>query len=284
MDLFTSVFNYADKLEQRQITEMANQKTSNQNTLTDARNNAQQWASYAKDGGNSSAVGTLLGITYPSISDPQFQAKMDKINTTIAQVSRGIQPKATGGGGDESVDYYAQLLAEGKISVANVPQGIRNAVILASKGIVNKPLSDFAITKINDTNFAISSLNDLRAKIEGKTDQLGPITGLEALNPWSKKRQLQADIDRVRQTVGKALEGGVLRKEDEEKYKKILATITDTPETALYKIDSLISSIQRNIDDYKSLQAETGRFVPTKSGTATSGTTSSGNSYTITKE
>lgn len=190
-----------------------------------------------------------------------------------------------GGVSDASVEYYTQLLAQGKITLANVPQNVRNMVVEASRGIINKPLSDVAITKINDTNFAITSLNDLRAKVQTNISQLGPITGLEALNPWSVKRQLQADIDRVRQTVGKALEGGVLRKEDEEKYKKILATITDTPETALYKIDALISSIQRNIEDYKSLQSESGRFVPTKSGTnAPTGTTSSGNSYTVTKE
>ena len=49
------------------------------------------------------------------------------------------------------------------------------------------------------------------------------------------RASLQADVDRARQTVGKALGGGVLRKEDEDKYKKILATLNDTPETAVYK-------------------------------------------------
>jgi len=72
---------------------------------------------------------------------------------------------------------------------------------------------------------------------------------------------VQADIDRVKQTVGKALEGGVLRKEDEDKYKKILATITDTPETALYKIDAIISSINQDIANYKSLQQASGRVA-----------------------
>jgi hypothetical protein len=45
---------------------------------------------------------------------------------------------------------------------------------------------------------------------------------MQTVNPWSGSRKVQAEIDRVRQLVGKALEGGVLRKEDEEKYKKIL--------------------------------------------------------------
>ena len=38
--------------------------------------------------------------------------------------------------------------------------------------------------------------------------------------------------------------------------------MADTPETAIYKIDSLISSMQRDIETYKTLQQETGRFVP----------------------
>jgi hypothetical protein len=39
------------------------------------------------------------------------------------------------------------------------------------------------------------------------------------------------------------LEGGVLRKEDEEKYKKILPTVNDTMETVLYKMKQLKAQI-----------------------------------------
>ena len=107
------------------------------------------------------------------------------------------------------------------------------------------------------------------------------------MNPWSKARKVQADVDRVRQVVGKALEGGVLRKEDEDKYKKILATVTDTPETAIYKLNQLITDIQGDIDDYTSLQQGAGRSLdikkPLTKGQSTSGTTSGGNSYKISK-
>lgn len=53
----------------------------------------------------------------------------------------------------------------------------------------------------------------------------------------AKKRQ--GVIDRVKQVIGKALEGGVLRKEDEVKYEKILPTIADTHAVALSKLDGL---------------------------------------------
>ena len=126
----------------------------------------------------------------------------------------------------------------------------------------NKPLEQTAITQINQTQKAISELQTLKTKIQQNIQYLGPITGLQALNPWSKARQVQSDINRVKQTVGKALEGGVLRKEDEEKYKKILATLTDTPETAAYKVDALLSSLYNDLNNYKSLQEGTGRYVP----------------------
>lgn len=123
----------------------------------------------------------------------------------------------------------------------------------------SKPLSDTAIKEINQSNTALSSLNDLKNIISNNKDLVGPITGLAAINPYSEARKIQADIDRVKQQVGKSLEGGVLRKEDEVKYKKILATITDTPDTAIYKIDELIKNIKKSIEDYTSLELGSGR-------------------------
>lgn len=96
-------------------------------------------------------------------------------------------------------------------------------------------------------------------------------------------------IDLVRQKVGKALEGGVLRKEDEEKYKKILTTINDTPNLSVAKIDSLIGTVETNLDNYTTLQTGAGRSSNitgslTKKGSAVEGKTTTGNSYTVTKE
>ncbi len=127
--------------------------------------------------------------------------------------------------------------------------------------LVGKSLSDTAIKEISATQDALDGLNDLMTKIEANKEFIGPIKGLSAMNPWSEARKVQSDIDRIRQTVGKALEGGVLRKEDEEKYKKILATITDEPETAVYKINQLIADITSNMNNYVSNQGLSGRYI-----------------------
>jgi len=196
-------------------------------------------------------------------------AVMDESGREVRSLPKGKLPGDNGGG---NVESWANLLEIGQATIANVPTNIRNSVVayLRDKGIdINKPLSDTALTHINQTTFALSSLNDLRSVIQNNQEYIGPLSGLQKYNPYSEARQVQADIDRVRQTVGKALEGGVLRKEDEEKYKKILATITDTPTTALYKIDALISSITRDIENYKQLQSESGRYIPKEKPTET---------------
>lgn len=124
-----------------------------------------------------------------------------------------------------------------------------------------KPMSSGALSQAQASMTALDSLKDLRQVVKENEQYIGPIAGLQALNPYSDARKAQAKVDMVRQRVGKALEGGVLRKEDEEKYKKILATLTDTPSTAVSKIDGLIKSVEQDIANFKAAQRLGGRRV-----------------------
>lgn len=89
--------------------------------------------------------------------------------------------------------------------------------------------------------------------------------------PGSQTQKLRSGIDRVRQIVGKALEGGVLRKEDEEKYMRILPAITDLPSVVAYKIKNVTEQMENDMNSYISLQAASGRN--------TAGVASSTNTY-----
>ena len=132
------------------------------------------------------------------------------------------------------------------------------ADFLASSG--GKPLDTGALTRISDTQTGLSSLEELGQIISANGALFGPVVGNRALNPWdTSARNVQSDVDRVRQLVGKALEGGVLRKEDEEKYKKIIPTMYDTPETAAYKIEQLRNLLTNQIDTIKSNYGAAGR-------------------------
>lgn len=96
------------------------------------------------------------------------------------------------------------------------------------------------------------SIDDLMGTIENNKDVLGPIQGkLRMLNPYDSKAQaVNSQIKRVKQVVGKFMEGGVLRKEDEEKYNEILAGIGNDPKAALAKLTGLKGDLQIRYDNY----------------------------------
>jgi hypothetical protein len=88
------------------------------------------------------------------------------------------------------------------------------------------------------------------------------VTDLTGLGTDAKKKQ--ALIDRVKQVIGKTLEGGVLRKEDEVKYEKILPTVSDTTEVVVSKLDGLEQAIrqrrQTHVDALEDAGYNVGKF------------------------
>jgi hypothetical protein len=76
-------------------------------------------------------------------------------------------------------------------------------------------------------------------------------------------KQRQAAIALAKQIIGKGLEGGVLRKEDETKYAAILPTISDPPDVVTAKLSGLRQRLLERRDIYTS-NAEVGGYeMPT---------------------
>lgn len=121
-------------------------------------------------------------------------------------------------------------------------------------------LSDTAIGRTTDATKALSGLDELD-QILAQGYAGGKISGnIRKLNPFDSTFQTQqASIDRIRQIVGKALEGGVLRKEDEDKYKKILPTMQDNPDVYRNKVAQLRSMIQSDMQSYLQMQQGYGK-------------------------
>jgi len=87
-------------------------------------------------------------------------------------------------------------------------------------------------------------------------------------------KSTQAVIDRVKQVIGKTLEEGVLRKEDEAKYEKILPTIKDPYPVVATKIAGLERAIQlkkqRQLEALSDADYDVSKFLqrpPTAGGT-----------------
>lgn len=108
-----------------------------------------------------------------------------------------------------------------------------------------RPVTSGDAGRIADLDTSLDDLGVLENTVTGSTGTSAKIGAMlpnwvsELTGRGVSAKQKQASIDRVKQVIGKALEGGVLRKEDEIKYEKILPTIYDTPEVVASKLQGL---------------------------------------------
>lgn len=118
-----------------------------------------------------------------------------------------------------------------------------------------------------DTSLDDLAILDQQLGTTGASSKVGAMLP-NAVTEWtgwgSDAKQRQGTIDRVKQVIGKALEGGVLRKEDEYKYAKILPTIGDPPEVAKSKLAELRKALtqrrQTFVESLGDAGFDTGKF------------------------
>jgi hypothetical protein len=116
-----------------------------------------------------------------------------------------------------------------------------------------KPILGGELTKVTELRQGLQAIKGLRGEIS-EQDSTGLmarfaawVPGVTNLTGWgTDAKARQATIDLVKQIIGKGLEGGVLRKEDEVKYKKILPTMGDRTEVAIAKVNQLETILKDN--------------------------------------
>lgn len=124
--------------------------------------------------------------------------------------------------------------AKGKRPVKTGASGVRSV----TSGDANR-LADFQ-TALDDVEALKTALSGSRATGTGAWfGAVIPAWMTDITGVGTESKQKQATIDRVKQVIGKTLEGGVLRKEDEIKYEKILPTIKDPGPVAAKKLSGL---------------------------------------------
>lgn len=115
--------------------------------------------------------------------------------------------------------------------------------------------SDLNSTEANtmtDLQNGIANLQGLSGEFTSSGANVPLVGNLLANIPGNTGAQkIRADVARVKQVIGKALEGGVLRKEDEAKYAQILPTLNDTDDVAQYKIQQIAGDLQRKLQLYQ---------------------------------
>lgn len=115
---------------------------------------------------------------------------------------------------------------------------------------IGRPLIAGDVEDISNVDEGIKLAKALNFK-SGDTGVMPSVTG--AMPNWVtsttgigvEAKSRQGQINLVKQIIGKGLEGGVLRKEDEEKYKLILPTLSDADEVVQSKIKGLIRTLEQ---------------------------------------
>lgn len=159
-----------------------------------------------------------------------------------------------------------------------------------------RPVTSGDAGRVAEIDNSIDDIKRLGGAIAGSGDtgtvaQIGAsmpnwVTNMTGWGTDAKKKQ--ALIDRVKQVIGKALEGGVLRKEDELKYEKILPTIGDPNEVVTSKLAGLDTAIrtkrERLLESLTDAGYETSKFSRTEQPTPapTIGTTRTVGADTLT--
>jgi hypothetical protein len=156
-------------------------------------------------------------------------------------IAEGLPPSESGAAGFTLSPGGVRYSADGQVIASRpaAPAGSGGGTRRVTSGDANR-MAEF--------DSALSDLATLKEQIgkTGSASRVGAmlpnvVTEMTGIGVDAKQRQ--ALIDRVKQVIGKTLEGGVLRKEDEYKYTKILPTIGDHPDVATAKLDSLAQAI-----------------------------------------
>jgi len=112
---------------------------------------------------------------------------------------------------------------------------------------INLPATQ--VTMLSDARYFPALLDELENTINKNASLIGPISGQI---PFSEAREkVKDDLKRAAQLIGKFMEGGVLRKEDEIKYREMLPQLTDlNSKVALDKLAGVRRMLQEKYNNY----------------------------------
>lgn len=120
-----------------------------------------------------------------------------------------------------------------------------------------KILNSKEISKFSDNSSARDGITDFMGFIKENPNLMGVLAKAKSKNPFQAYTPEEANMlgkwKEIRQTLGKTLEGGVLRDADWAKYADIIGDINNDPKVAITRLKSLKYELERKyINDYNS--------------------------------
>jgi hypothetical protein len=189
-----------------------------------------------------------LKTFFPNFDQLDEAGKRQALTQYIA--AKTPPSRAQSGGADEPL--VAIIGPDGKAVL--VPRSQATGKTPASSRDQGRQVTSGDSNKIADYSTSLDDVAVLSSVVTA-TGDTGTLAKIQAKAPnwvteitggWgAAAKSRQAVIDRVKQVIGKALEGGVLRKEDEYKYEKILPTIGDVKSVVTTKLQGLEAAIKQ---------------------------------------
>lgn len=172
----------------------------------------------------------------------------------------GIKPK-TPKGAEDVLSAPAQAILEQLTGLPKgAAKGVRKGEIPAGamgKGSPKK-LPPNTVLSLNEGQSVARLLPDVEIAIKNNEDIFGPMSGrMKKANPYNTVAQtVDARMRTASQAFGRFMEGGVLRKEDEEKYRQMFPQLADTPDVAKNKLKIVRRQL---LQEYKSKRESLGK-------------------------
>lgn len=182
----------------------------------------------------------------------------------------GSEPLMAIMGPDGQPVYVPRSQAVGKRPASNREQG--------------RPVTSGDADQLAELATSLDDLKTLRGTVTDAPGATGTRAKVSSMAPnwvteWTgigaTAKSKQAVIDRVKQVIGKALEDGVLRKEDEKKYEKILPILSDVASVVETKLVGLEKAIalrrDRQLEALADAGYDTSKFLQRGAATAPQG-------------
>lgn len=175
-----------------------------------------------------------------------------------------------GGGTGSGNETDLQWLIENPSEYAGLPPSVKAKVgpELHRMGFKSfgKPLSESAIKQISKAEEAIAIAREIEDLLDKDPKSTGIGGGLLGRLPWTESAKIGAKLKLVQQIIGKGLEGGVLHKDDIPRYQEMLPSLNDPSDLAKSKIKNMLTTLDRDLKNYKANQIRGGRSLDLSPG------------------
>lgn len=189
------------------------------------------------------------------IQDPRL------VRNTIAAINKTLYTRRP----ETATEDPTKALRVEALRLANEQK--RRDLSSAPESGAGRPMQTSQAEALSDIKASMSQVQNMVTGLENPNTPTGPMAYLRGMNMFDVEalgaKQLVAA---TKQLVGKALEGGVLRKEDEEKYAKILPREFDTLPVIRKKTEQLVQMLysvyKGKVSAYKAAGYDVSGFVP----------------------